>query len=144
MPVTDVGMQYILGVALNSTTQITTWYIGIVDNSGWTAFNFGDTMASHSTWSEVSGSTLVESTRVAWTPTAGGSSPSWTQTNTSTDNHTITGAGFTAKGVFITSVNTKGGTTGTLLATAAFAGGTQLVNAGDTIKMTYTMTGTAS
>jgi hypothetical protein len=35
--------------------------------------------------------------------------------------------------------NTVGGTTGTLFSTASFAGGTQTVNNGDTLKVTYTI-----
>lgn len=141
MGVTDVGMQHALATEYLAGTPVTTWYLGIVDNSGWTAFNFGDTAASHSSWAEFTG--YSNSTRVAWTPASGGSSPNWTASNSTTNDFSITSSG-TLKGLFLISNSTKSGTTGTLAATAAFSGGTQGVGSGDTLKATFTMTGTAT
>jgi hypothetical protein len=50
----------------------------------------------------------------------------------------------TVKGLFLISDSTKGGTTGTLFSTAAFTGGTQAVNSGDTLKVTYTVAATSA
>lgn len=142
---TDVGVKHLLDVACRGATQITTWFLGLVDNAGFTAFAFGDTMTVHSGWSEFTG--FSNSTRVAWTPgspgTFGGSSPSWTISNATTNDFNMTSTG-TMKGAFLISDSTKGGTTGTLLSTGSFTGGTQPVSSGDTLKVTYVMQGTAT
>jgi hypothetical protein len=49
-------------------------------------------------------------------------------------------ASATLYGLFISSVSTKSGTTGTLWATAAFTS-TKAVSSGDTLKITYTVSG---
>ena len=65
-------------------------------------------------------------------------------TNATTADFNMTpGSAVTIKGLFLCSDNTKGGTTGTLFATAAFTGGNQTVNNGDTLKVTYTVSATA-
>lgn len=135
--VTDVGIASLLNVQLGAGTQITTWYIGLIDNAGFTALNAGDTSGSHSGWSEVGGSNYSNSTRVAWTP--GSASGGAVVNGTTCDFAMVNGSPLTVKGLFLISVSTKGGTTGTLFSTAAFTGGTQAVNSGDTLKVTYTV-----
>lgn len=148
--VTDVGAQSNLNVYFGGATQITTWYIGLVDNAGYTAFAFTDTMSSHSGWSEVSGSNFSNSARPSWTPgTPTGSSGAWAIVNASTVNYSMINSGaLTLKGMFLVSDATKAGTSGTLFATAPFTVSgtptTQAVNNGDTVKITYTMNATAS
>jgi hypothetical protein len=44
--IVDVGMNSLLDVYFHAQTQITTWYIALVNNSGHTTAN-ADTMASH-------------------------------------------------------------------------------------------------
>jgi hypothetical protein len=140
--VTDVGITSILNVQFRSVTQITAWYIGLVDNAGFVAFAAGDTSASHAGWSEVATGAYSQSTRVQWSPAApsGGAI-----VNSSTADHSMTnGSALTVKGLFLISDSTKGGTTGTLFSTAAFTGGTQAVNSGDTLKVTYTVAATSA
>lgn len=137
--VVNVGLNYLLGSALASVTQITIWYLGLVDNASFTAFAAGDTMASHAGWIEVT--TYDESTRVTWTPTTPVVGQS--ATNPSTSNFTMN-ATKTVKGLFLTSVSTKGGTTGTLFSEAAFSGGNQTVNDDDVLQVTYTANATSS
>lgn len=133
--VTTVGLDHILNVIFRGTTPITTWYIGLVNNAAWTAFALGDTSASHAGWAEVDGGDLGNATRPAWSPGAPSSSAI---TNASTANFTMQPAGsLTVKGLFLISVATIGGTTGTLFSTASFTGGTQDVDNGDVLKVTY-------
>jgi hypothetical protein len=130
--ITNAGKNALLDSFFRNQTQPATWYFGLVDNSGWSAFAAGDTMASHAGWTEFT--SYSDSTRVAWT-TVAASSQSITNTTVSTFN--INGSG-TLKGIFVNSVSTKGGTTGTLWSTAAFTS-TVPVTSGDQLKITYTV-----
>ena len=131
--ITNEGLNHILGVEFSADTQITSWYIGLVDNSGFTAFAAGDTMSSHAGWSE--NTDYDEVTRESW---GAGAAASQQVTNATAAEFTIN-ATVAIKGIFITSNNTKSGTTGTLWSTAAF---TSVINAvsSDTIRVTYTVT----
>jgi hypothetical protein len=137
--ITNEGLNHILSIVLGAGTQITTWYLGLIDNSGFTAFSASDTMASHGGWTEVTNYT--QANRVTWSPAAAASQ---SITNTSTSNFSGFAATKTIKGLFLTSNNTKGGTTGTLFSEAAFSGGNQTVNSGDTLQCTYTVNAATS
>ena len=129
--IVDVGLHYLLDAGFNDGTKITTWYLGLVDNSGFSAFAAADTLASHSGWTEFS-------TYTGNRPTWGvGAAATRAVTNASTTDFAITGSG-TLKGLFAASVAT--GTSGTLWATAAFTTTVAFVN-GDKIKATYTVSG---
>jgi hypothetical protein len=120
-------------------TAITTWYIGLVDNAGWTGYNLTDTISSHSspnTWAE--NTDYSNANRPTWSP--GAPSGNAISNGTTVDFNMNPASGTrTIKGLFLVSNNTVGGTTGTLFSTASFAGGTQTVNNGDTLKVTYTI-----
>jgi len=132
--IVDVGLNSILEIYFHSGTQITTWYLGLIDNSGFSALAAADTMASHAGWTE--STAYSNANRPTWTA---GTAASRSITNSSTVDFTIN-ATATIKGIFVTSNNTKGGTSGTLWATAAFAS-TVAVSNGDTLKITYTVSG---
>jgi len=132
--IVDVGMNYLLDAGFNGGTQNSTWYMGLIDNSGFSSLNAADTMGSHSGWSEAEGYT--EAGRPEW---GAGSAASRQVTNATTTNFSINGTA-TMYGIFITTVNTKGGTTGTLWSTAAFSSTVSTSN-GDTLKVTYTVSG---
>jgi len=131
--ITDVGKDLLLDVMFFGGSQVAaaSWYIGLVDLSGYSALAAGDTMASHAGWNEFT--SYSEATRVAWGP---GASSSQSTTNASPATFNINGSG-TVKGVFIISNNTKSGSTGTLWATALFSADVPVSN-GDQLKVTYT------
>lgn len=133
--IVDVGLNHILETEFNGGTPITAWYIGLVDNAGFSAFANADTMASHAGWVETH-TTYSAGTRPEWTA---GTAASRSITNAVTVDFSMTGT-ITVKGIFITSVSTKGGSTGTLWSTAAFASNVT-ANNGDTLKVTYTVSG---
>ena len=135
--VTNVGLNTVLDVMFHNTSQHPTWYIGLVDNSGWTAWAAGDTMSSHAGWSEAT--QYSESARQPWTE---GAAASQSITNSTTVDFSIN-ATKTLKGIFITSDNTKSGTTGILWATGSFSS-TVSVSNGDTLKITYTVSAAAA
>ncbi len=132
--ITDVGLNHILETEFHGGTPITTWYVGLVDNAGFSAFAVGDIMSSHAGW--VESQAYVAATRPQWTA---GAAASRQITNAVTVDFTMN-ATVTIKGLFITSVNTKGGTTGVLWSGAAF-GSTVPVNNNDVLKVTYTLSG---
>ena len=132
--IVDVGMNHILETQFHGGTPVTTWYIGLVDDNGWTGFAAGDTMGSHSGWSE---STVYSAgTRPQWTM---GAASGRIITNASTVDFAINGTAV-LKGIFITSDSAKSGGSGTLWATAEFSS-TVSVQSGDTLKITYTVSG---
>lgn len=132
--IVDVGLNHILDTEFVSGAQITTWYIGLVDNAAFSAFADADTMASHTGWAE--SSAYSDGTRPEWGPDA---ADSRAVSNTTTADFNIDDTA-TIKGLFVTSNNTKGGSTGTLWSTAAF-GSTVNVADGDVLKVTYTVSG---
>jgi hypothetical protein len=119
-----------------SGTPITTWYLGLIDNAGFTALAVGDTMASHGGWAE--SVAYSQTVRQTWSPTVTGQSITNNTAATFTSNATPT-----IKGAFLCSSNVKGGTTGILWATGAF-GSTQTLTNGQVLSVTYTCTGTGS
>jgi hypothetical protein len=132
--IVNEGMEMILDTMFYAGSQSSTWYIGLVDNSGFTGFDDTDTMSSHTGWSE--STVYSQATRPQWTVGAAASRQS---TNASTVDFSINGSA-TLKGIFITDNNVKSGTSGNLWSTAAFSS-TVGVSSGDTLKLTYTVSG---
>ena len=134
MGVTTEGKNHMLDSTFHGSTQVTTWYLGLIDNSPTPTLAAADTMSSHSGWTE--NQDYTGGARGTWTEDAASSG---SITNSSTVNFSMTpSSAEVIYGVFLTSDNTLGGTSGTLMATAAFTGGTQTVNNGDTLKLTFT------
>jgi hypothetical protein len=135
--VVNVGLQYMAGTALTSTAQITTWYLGLYGSGATNSPSAGDTMATHGGWTEVTA--YSEANR----PTAQFAAA--TNANPSVVTNTLNKAVFTINGTtvvggaFLTSNNTKGGSTGTLFSAADFASpGDRSVVSGDILNVTYT------
>lgn len=129
--VTNLGLNKILDVMFHGTTPITTWYIGLIDNSGFSALAAADTLASHAGWTELTG---YSGNRKEWTE---GAASSQSTTNATSVDFVASGSG-TVYGVFLAEV--ASGTSGLLWATAALSGGTQALTSGDTLQVTYTVT----
>lgn len=149
--ITNEGKNFLLDVMFHGTTANGTWYLGLIDNSGFTALAAGDTYAAINQagngWDEFA----------SYTDTANASSavtrPTWTEgaasgqsiTNSSVVTFDITGSG-TVKGVFLaggTNAQTKSDFTSAasnkLWATALFGSGDVAVLNGDQLKVTYTV-----
>ena len=134
--VVNVGLQYMAGTALTSTTQITTWYIGLYGAGASNTPAATDTMSSHIGWTEV---TPYAGAR----PTA--SFAAATNANPSVVTNSASPASFsinatqTVGGAFLVSNSTAGGSTGTLFSAADFQSpGDRSVVSGDTLNVTYT------
>lgn len=135
--VVNVGLQYMAGVALTSTAQTTTWYLGLYGAASSNNPAAGDTMSSHAGWTEVIA--YSESTRPTATLAAATLANPSVVTNTASKAVFTMNGTTTVGGAFLTSDNTKGGTTGTLFSAADFGspGDRSVVN-GDILNVTYT------
>jgi hypothetical protein len=133
--IVDEGLNHILETEFGGGSQVGTWYIGLVDNSGWSAFADADTLSSHAGWSE--STDYTESNRVTWADDAAAAR---SKSNSTTADFSINASG-NLKGIFVSSNNVKStGNTGTLWSTAAFSSVVATAN-GDTLKVTYTVSG---
>lgn len=128
--ITDVGIHYLLEAGFRGGTAISSWYAGLIDNSGYTGVNASDTMSSHTGWSE--STDYNESVRQTLSFGAAASRQITAQVSFTMN------ATKTIQGIFVTSDNTKSGTTGTLWSTALFASAPSLVS-GNVLTANYTL-----
>jgi len=134
--VVNVGLQYMAGTALTSTTQITTWYIGLYGAGASNTPAAGDTMASHAGWTEV---TPYAGARPTATFAAATNANPSVVTNSASPASFSINATQTVGGAFLVSNSTAGGSTGTLFSAADFQSpGDRSVVSGDTLNVTYT------
>ena len=125
----DLLTQYFKGAAYTAA-----WYVGLIDNSGYTAVAAGDTSASHAGWTEAV--PYSNATRPALT--LGTASSGSIDNSASKASYTIN-ATATLKGAFTITNSTKSGGTGTLYSAGTFAA-TRDVVSGDTLNVQVTLT----
>lgn len=135
--VTDAGANDLLDKYFAGSTYTAAWYVGLISSTSYTAISASDTMASHAGWTEASTNqpTYSQANRPAL---AFSSASSRSKATSSASAFSITGTG-TAKGAFITTNNTKGGSTGILYSAGLFSGGDRAVINGDTINVSATL-----
>ena len=136
--VVNVGLQYMAGTALDgSTARITSWYLGLYGAASSNNPAAGDTMSSHAGWTEVTDYT--EATRPAATFVAATTANPSVVTNSASKAKFTMNATVTVGGAFLTSNNTKGGTSGTLFSAKDFSSpGDRNVVSCDVVLVTYT------
>ena len=134
--VTNEGLDDNLDKYLKGSTYTAAFYVGLTD--GTPTVNAADTMSSHAGWTEVTD--YSESTREALVL---GTVASQSVDNSASKASYSINATATVGGAFITTVSTKGGTTGTLYGVGAFSGDKSVDN-GDTLNVTVTCTAAAS
>lgn len=133
--ITTEGKNHLLDVVFGNATpvtQVNPWYIGLVDNSGFSAFLDADTLPSHTGWSELVPSTDYTGNRQTWVD-ANASAGSKTSSSSATFPILTTK---TVKGILLAAVAT--GTAGVLMATGAFDATIDVIN-GDSLKVDYTI-----
>jgi len=136
--VVNVGLQDMNTQYFKGSSYTAAWYIGLVTGPGsGTTFAAGDTMSSHAGWTE--NTSYSNATRPAATfGTATTADPSVIDNSASPASFSINGTA-TIAGAFLTTSNTKSGTTGTLFSASDFtAPGDRSVVSGDTLNVTYT------
>lgn len=139
--VVNVGKIDILDKYFTGSTYTAVWYLGLVDGASTPTYNAADTMASHAGWTENTGYAAATRPAPTWgsaTATGGGAGSAGTGSKATTATAFSINATSTIAGAFLTTVNTKGGTTGTLYSAGSFTGGNRSVTSGDTLNVTYT------
>jgi hypothetical protein len=134
------GLANMNGVYFASGTQSTTWYLGLVTGPGsGTTYAAGDTLASHSGWSE--NSSYTGSRKAVTFGSATSANPS-VISNSASPSSFVMNATATIAGAFL--CNVSSGTSGVLFSAGDFTGGDKSVASGDTLNVTYTFSLTAT
>lgn len=131
--VVNVGLDEYLDKVWKASGYTAAHYVGLTDSTPTDAA--GDTMSSHAGWAEVTA--YSESTRPALTL---GTVSSQSVNNTGNEADFTASGSATVGGAFITTNNTKGGTTGTLMTVGAFSGGDKSLTTSDTLSVGVTLT----
>ncbi len=136
--IVNAGLNHILSIEFSGGTQVLSagWYVGLAGSSPTPAA--ADTMSSHSGWTEIAA--YSQANRPAWGP---GAASGQQVTNASAAVFSMNGSA-TVGGAFIVTNNTISGTTGTLFSCAAFSQGNKSCSNGDTVNVTYTITGSST
>lgn len=140
--VTNVGKADALDKYFKGAAYTAAFYFGLVDGAVAPAYNSGDTMASHAGWTEniaYSNATRVAAAFGTASGSGGGAGAAGTGSLASSAAVFNINATATIAGAFLTTVNTKSGTTGTLFSAGSFSGGNRSVVNGDTLNVTYTV-----
>jgi hypothetical protein len=135
--VVNVGLQDMNAKYFTGSSYTATWYLGLYGAAASNNPAATDTMSSHAGWTEVTA--YSQSTRPACSfGSATSADPSVITNSGSPATYSINGT-TTIGGAFLTSDNTKGGTSGILFSAADFgAPGDRSVVSGDTLTVTYT------
>jgi hypothetical protein len=148
--IVNEGKNHILDVQFHAVSAIATWYMSLIDNSGYSALDatdvYDDINQAGNGWDEFTlytdaGNGDSATTRPEWDEA---SASAQAITNNTVTVFDVTGAG-TVKGLFLvagTNANLKddhtAGTAHKLWATALFSGDVAVLN-GDQLKVTYTI-----
>lgn len=141
--VVNVGLQDMNAKYFTGSAYTATWYLGLYGAGSTNNPAAGDTMSSHAGWTEIV--PYSNATRPACTfgtPTTANPSVASNSASPAAFNINATA---TVGGAFLTSNNTKSGTTGILFSAADFSSpGDRVVASGDTLNVTYTFSFTAT
>ena len=134
--VVNVGLQDMNDKYFSGSGYTAAWYLGLYGSGATNNPAAGDTMASHAGWTEVTD--YSNATRPACTfGTATTADPSVIDNSGSVAVFNINGTA-TVGGAFLTTDDTKGGSTGILFSAADFQSpGDRAVTSGDTLNVTY-------
>jgi len=134
--VVNVGLADMNDKYFSGSAYTATWYLGLVNNSPTPSYAAGDTMASHAGWAESTDYTQANRPTVTF-GSATVADPSVIDNSGAVDVFTMN-ASVTIAGAFLTSNDTKGGTTGILFSASTFQSpGARTVVSGDTLNVTY-------
>ena len=136
------GLANMNGAYFAGSAQTTTWYLGLVEGPGsGTTYAAGNTLASHSGWTELVPGTAYTGNRPAVTfgsPTSANPSV----ITSSAVSYSMLVNSTVVAGAFLCTVSS--GTSGTLFSAGSFSGGNKSVDSGDTLNVTYSFSLTGS
>lgn len=132
--VVTVGLTDLVDKYFKGSAYTAAWYVGL---KGAGTIAAGDTMASHGGWSEITAYSEANRQALTLGTVSGGSASNTLSKAVFTINGTATVAG-----AFLSTSNTKGGTTGTLYGATDFSS-SRGVESGDTLSITVTVSATA-
>ena len=134
--VVNTGLQDMNNKYFKGSGYTAAWYLGLVTGpASGTSFAAGDTLASHSGWTEYTDYSGNRKAVTFGTPTT--ADPSVIDNTASAASFTISGSGGTIAGAFLCTVAT--GTSGILFSASDFQSpGDRAVVSGDTLNVTYT------
>lgn len=137
--VVTAGLEDMNNTYFAGTTYTAAWYVGLVNASGFSAYDTTDTLSSHTGWSETTsyyGSDRADATFGAATA----ASPSVISNSASQASFAMSGT-VTVKGAFLTNTQDKLTNTGLLFSVSSFQSpGDRSVVDGDTLNVTYQFT----
>lgn len=136
--VVNTGLDDVLDKYLKGSSYTAAHYVGLTDGTPTVAA--GDTMASHAGWTEVT----AYDEAVRQTATWGAVSSQSVDNSASKATFTISTNSTTIGGAFLTTNNTKGGSTGTLYGGGAFTAGDKSLDDDDVLYVTVTASAAAS
>jgi hypothetical protein len=137
--VTTVGKNDLLTQYFKGSAYTAGWFVGL-KNAGTAAVT--DTMSAHAGWTEFTNYSIGANTTIRGSLTLGTAASGSIDNSANKTQFTITGAGGTVAGAFVTTSNAKSGTAGTLYSAGDFAGGPRGVVVGDTLNVTVTLSAT--
>lgn len=132
--IVNEGLDEYLDKFWKGSTYTASHAVGLID--GTPSVAGADTMSSHAGWAEVVAYT--ESVREALT--LGTVSSQSVDNSASKASFAINANGTTIGGAFISTDNTKSGTSGNLIGAGAFSAGDVTLNSGSTLNVTVTLT----
>ena len=135
--VVNVGLKDMNDKYFTGSGYTATWYVGLYGAGASNNPAAGDTMASHAGWVEVTAYSQATRPQAVFAG-ATTADPSVITNSGSVAVFSVNGT-TTVGGAFLTSDNTKGGTTGILFSASDFTSpGDRSVVSGDTLNVTYT------
>jgi hypothetical protein len=129
--VVTVGKNDLLDKYFAGSAYTAAWYMGLVDGASAPTYAAGDTLASHSGWTESTAYSGTNRATVAWNSASAGSKASTATSFSINATATIAGA-------LLTVTQVRATTTGVLYSAGSFSGGNRAVANGDTLNVTYT------
>lgn len=135
--IVTAGRNKLLDETLGGSGYTALWYVGLIDNAGFSAIAAADTMASHAGWAESAAYSNGTRPQMSFSAASAGTKASSANVSFSIN------ATATINGAFLADNSTKSGATGTLFAGKSFSASRSVVS-GDTLNVGYSASLTAS
>lgn len=136
--VVTLGKNDLLDKYLSGSGYTAAFYLGLISSAGWSAINANDTASSHTGWQEAATAnapTYSQANRPTMTFNAAAAG---NKASNGSVTFSITANG-TAKGAFLSTNSVKDGTGGILFSAGLFSGGDKVVQNGDTLNGSYSL-----